>query len=225
MTAPRKYAEIAAAALAKMLKAGTKPEKVADIVESVLAEATRGQEEVERQHLAEVEAAVEVKLARLLGASPAVIYSFKAKDDFAPTFISENIKRLLGYCPEKYLEHADFWRNNVHPEDLATVEAEQAKLFEKGRYTAEYRFQRKNGNYIWVSDEQYLLRGDDGEPVEIAGSWSNITARKQAEQAENAARELRPPAPWRASGGLQLRGWRQLRSNLRERQHQARARL
>jgi len=38
---------------------------VADIVESVLAEATREQEEVERQHLAEVEAAVEVKLARL----------------------------------------------------------------------------------------------------------------------------------------------------------------
>ena len=65
MTATRKYAEIAAAALAKMLKAGTEPGKVADIVESVLAEATREQEEVERQHLAEVEAAVEVKLARL----------------------------------------------------------------------------------------------------------------------------------------------------------------
>jgi PAS domain S-box-containing protein len=300
-----------------MLNAGTDSGKVADIVESVLAEATREQEEIDRQHLAEVEAAAEVKLARLLGASPAVIYSFKAKDDFAPifvsdnigrlfgyspreylddanfwrervhpddlprveaevgdlfkkgeqaieyrfrrkdgsycwvndeqhlvrdekgepaevvgswsditarkhaevaedaararlsvllesapaviysfkasgdyapTFVSENIKRLLGYCPEKYLEHADFWRNNVHPEDLATVEAEQAMLFEKGRHTAEYRFRRKNGNYIWVSDEQYLLRGDDGEPVEIVGSWSNITARKQAEQAENASR-------------------------------------
>jgi hypothetical protein len=35
MTATRKYAEIAAAALAKMLKAGTEPGKVADIVESV----------------------------------------------------------------------------------------------------------------------------------------------------------------------------------------------
>jgi PAS domain-containing protein len=59
---------------------------------------------------------------------------------------------------------------------------------EKGRHTAEYRFRRKNGNFIWVSDEQYLLRGDDGQPVEIVGSWSNITARKQAEQAENASR-------------------------------------
>jgi PAS domain-containing protein len=68
------------------------------------------------------------------------------------------------------------------------VEADQAKLFEKGRHTAEYRFRRKNANYIWVSDEQYLLRGDDGQPAEVVGSWSNISARKQAEQAENASR-------------------------------------
>ena len=128
------------------------------------------------------------RLALLLDTAPSVIYSFKASGDYAPTFVSENIKRLLGYCPEKYLEHADFWRGNVHPEDLASVEAEQAKLFEKGRHAAEYRFRKRNGNYIWVSDEQYLLRGDNGEPAEIVGSWSNISSRKQAEQAENASR-------------------------------------
>ena len=128
------------------------------------------------------------RLSSLLEIAPSVIYSFKAKNDYAPTFVSENIKRLLGYCPEKYLEHADFWRSNVHPEDLASVEAEQSKLFEKGRHVAEYRFRKKNGTYIWVSDDQYLLRGNDGEPDEIVGSWSNITTRKQAERAENAAR-------------------------------------
>ena len=77
-----------------------------------------------------------------------MVYSFKASGDYAPTFVSENIKRLLGYCPEKYLEHADFWRSHVHPDDLPAVEAEQAKLFEKGRHTAEYRFRKKNGVYI-----------------------------------------------------------------------------
>ena len=40
-----------------MLNAGTDSGKVADIVESVLAEATREQEEIDRQQLAEVEAA------------------------------------------------------------------------------------------------------------------------------------------------------------------------
>jgi adenylate cyclase len=115
-----------------------------------------------------------------------VVYSFKASGDYAPTFVSENIKRLLGYCPEKYLERADFWRSHVHPDDLPGVEAEQAKLFDKGRHTAEYRFRKMNGAYIWVSDEQYLRRGDDGEPAEIVGSWSNITARREAESAAQA---------------------------------------
>jgi PAS domain S-box-containing protein len=141
-----------------------------------------------RKHAEAAEDAARARLSVLLESAPAVIYSFKASGDYAPTFVSENIKRLLGYCPEKYLEHADFWRNNVHPEDFPDVEAEQVKLFEKGRHVAEYRFRKQNGTYIWVSDEQYLLRGDDGEAAEVVGSWSNISARKQAEQAENASR-------------------------------------
>jgi PAS domain S-box-containing protein len=141
-----------------------------------------------RKAAEDAEDAARARLSVLLETAPSVIYSFKARDDYAPTFISENIKRLLGYCPEKYLEHADFWRSHVHPEDLATVEAEQGRLFDKGRHVAEYRFRKRNGTYIWVSDDQYLLRDDKGEPTEIVGSWSNITARKAAEEASNAAR-------------------------------------
>lgn len=141
-----------------------------------------------RKTAEEAEDAARARLSVLLETAPSVIYSFKARDDYAPTFISENIKRLLGYCPEKYLEHADFWRSHVHPEDLASVEAEQGKLFEKGRHVVEYRFRKRNGTYIWVSDDQYLLRDDKGEPIEIVGSWSNISARKSAEEAESAAR-------------------------------------
>ena len=87
----RKYAEKVAAALGKMLQAGTDSGKVADIVESVLADATREHDENERRHVADIEAAAATRLARLLDASPAVIYSFEAKGDFAPTFVSENI--------------------------------------------------------------------------------------------------------------------------------------
>ena len=88
MTSSRKYAEIAAAALGKMLRDGTDSGKVAEIVESVLADATREREDEERQHLAEVEATAATRLARLLDASPAVIYSFEARGDFSPTFVS-----------------------------------------------------------------------------------------------------------------------------------------
>ena len=61
----RKYAEKAAAALGKMLQAGTDSGKVADIVESVLADATREHDEQE-QHVTDVEAAAATRLACLL---------------------------------------------------------------------------------------------------------------------------------------------------------------
>ena len=50
-----------------------------------------------------------------------MLYSFEAKGDYAPTFVSENIKRLFGYEPREYLEGPDFWLDRVHPDDLPRV--------------------------------------------------------------------------------------------------------
>ena len=55
------------------------------------------------------------------------------------------------------------------------------QLFQKGRHTVEYRFRKKDGTYCWVNDEQHLVRDKDGQPVEVVGSWSDVTARKEAE--------------------------------------------
>ena len=66
------------------------------------------------------------------------------------------------------------------------MEAEQVKLFEQDRHSSEYRFRNIDGSYRWLSDEQHLIRDEKGEPLEIVGSWSDITQRKAAEQAEDA---------------------------------------
>ena len=140
-----------------------------------------------RKEAEETREKVRSRLDLLLGAAPAVVYSFAASGDFAPTFVSDNIEGMLGYRPEEYLKDAAFWRAHVHPEDLAEVEAEQARLFETGAHLSEYRFRKKDGSYCWVSDEQHLIRNSNGEPLEVVGSWSNIEARKAAEQALLAA--------------------------------------
>jgi PAS domain S-box-containing protein len=118
-----------------------------------------------------------------------VIYSFEATGDFAPTFVSKNISDIFGYRPHEYLESPDFWRECVHPDDLAAVEAEAAHLFRNGRHTVEYRFRRKDGTYRWVHDEQRVIVGADGAPSEIVGSWSDITDRRLAQEAALTARE------------------------------------
>ncbi len=44
---------------------------------------------------AALQAEMRARLARLLGASPSIIYSFEARGDFKPTFVSENIESAL----------------------------------------------------------------------------------------------------------------------------------
>jgi len=134
-----------------------------------------------RKQLAEALVATQERLVHLLSCAPAVIYSYRAAGDFAPTFVSQNIKDWLGYEPEEYLENPDFWRSRVHADDMAAVEAKSVQLYKKGRHTVEYRFLKKDGSYCWVIDEQHLIRDRDGQPVEVVGSWSDVTAPKEAE--------------------------------------------
>ena len=42
-----------------------------------------------------------------------------------------------------------------------------------------------------MSDEQHLIRDHNGNPIEVVGSWSEVTARKTAEQAALAESEQR----------------------------------
>jgi two-component system, sensor histidine kinase and response regulator len=145
----------------------------------------------ERKEAEEERETARSRLTLLLGAAPSVIYSFAAYGDFAPTFVSANLSNMLGYHPDEYLKEADFWRSHVHPDDLPAVEAKQAELFKNHEHLAEYRFRKKDGSYIWVMDEQHLIRDRNGAPVEVVGSWSDIDARKGAEhEAELAKVEL-----------------------------------
>ena len=104
------------------------------------------------------------KLAQLLSSSPAVIYSYDAKGDHKPSFISKNIKELLGYDQNEYLEDPKFWEKCVHPEDVDHVMKAVPRLWEERRLTLEYRFRHKDGTYTWVNDDMQLLQ-DQYKPL------------------------------------------------------------
>jgi PAS domain S-box-containing protein len=187
---PSEYAKNATAALHQVLHISPgdfNADGAAAVIEQAIRDATRERETKARRQLREVQAAAQERLARLLSSSPAVIYSFKAIGDFAPTFVSDNIIGVFGYAPAEYLQDPSFWRDRVHPADLARVEDAISSFFQNGVHAVEYRFRRKDGSYSWVNDEQHLIRGVDGKPLEIVGSWSDITARKAAEEEKAAA--------------------------------------
>jgi PAS domain S-box-containing protein len=121
------------------------------------------------------------RLSYLLTASPSMICSFEVSGRNAPTFISENVRDLLGYEPSDYLAGPEFWLDRLHPDDRDRVLSEFPRLLQQGHNVIEYRFLRADGTYRWVRDEQRLLRDERGDPVEVVESWSDITAHKEAE--------------------------------------------
>ena len=182
---PSKYAENAAAALQQVLRISPSDfnaEGATTVIEQAIRNATNERDTRVHRELKEVQTAAQERLTRLLSASPAVIYSFEGAGKFVPLFVSDNIADIFGYAPAEYLKDPSFWRDRVHPDDLARVEEAITKFFQNGIHAVEYRFRRKDGSYCWVNDEQRLIRGVDGKPLEIVGSWSDITARKTAEE-------------------------------------------
>jgi PAS domain S-box-containing protein len=130
------------------------------------------------------------RFKHLLSSTSVVFYTAEAHGDYAAKFISENVKELTGYKPESFIQKSTFWRDHVHPDDVQHAMDGVALIFEKDIHKTEYRFQKKNGSYIWVSDEMRLVRDNKGRPVEILGYWLDITKKKGAEEELQKAYEL-----------------------------------
>ena len=127
--------------------------------------------------------AAQGRLAHLLTSSRVVIFSLEAKDEHRRTFISENVQDFIGYEPEECLADPDFWSNHVHPDDRDGVLERFPSLYDAGYLTQEYRFRLRDGSYRWVCSDLQLIYDEDGAPLEIVGSWSDINERKNAEEA------------------------------------------
>ncbi len=127
-------------------------------------------------------AAAQQRLKYLFTSSPVVTFAFEAKGDYKRTFITDNVRELLNYEASDYLESREFWLSRVHPEDYSRVMDEFPRLFEEDRLNQEYRFRMPEGSYRWVRDDLQLVRDQDGEPVEVVGTWADIDERKRTQQ-------------------------------------------
>lgn len=92
---------------------------------------------------------------------------------------------ILGYSREELSGTVeDFTRCLLPEEQPIIMQAIEACLKGGGSYHHEHRMRRKDGRVIWVLDRGDVVeRGADGVPLRMVGSFADITARKEAEQA------------------------------------------
>ena len=123
------------------------------------------------------------RLAHLLYSSRIVVFSLETHGSYRRTFISDNVRDFIGFEAHEVLEDADFWSSRVHPDDLERTWERFPAVFETGHLNQEYRFRQRDGSYRWTASDLRLIRDERGEPVEIVGTWSDISERKAAEAA------------------------------------------
>jgi PAS domain S-box-containing protein len=91
---------------------------------------------------------------------------------------------MLGYSLEELAEDLSTWSRLVHPDDMAAVQPIlQAHLRgETGFYTSEHRMRAKDGRWVWVLDRGKVVeRAPDGRPLRAAGTHTDVTARREAQ--------------------------------------------
>jgi PAS domain S-box-containing protein len=101
-------------------------------------------------------------------------------------FYSAQWKAILGFDVQELGTDFSEWESRIHPEDQTSFRsALQNHLESRTRhYVSEYRVRCKDGTYKWILDQgQVMGRTEDGKPLRVVGTRSDITGRKRAEEA------------------------------------------
>ncbi|TDN85874.1 PAS domain S-box-containing protein [Salegentibacter sp. 24] len=103
-------------------------------------------------------------------------------ETFEFTFVSEQASILLGIKPKDWYNKPKFWENHIHPEDRAYAINFCMSQVEKGKnHSFEYRMQRADGSYIWISDMVSVVK-ENGKPRWLRGIMTDISKRKHTEE-------------------------------------------
>lgn len=109
-------------------------------------------------------------------------------------YYSTRWKSMLGLADVEVSDSPQEWISRIHPDDRPRFQ-EQLQTHIRGdhhhqQFYCEYRILHANGSYRWMLTRGMALWNEDGKAYRIAGSQTDMTARKSLENALYKEKEL-----------------------------------
>ncbi len=98
-------------------------------------------------------------------------------------FFSKRYYTMLGYDPSDFAPSFDAWENLVHPDHLARAKQDLDAHFagKTAVYATEFLAKTKDDQWVWLLSRGGIVeRTDDGSPLRVMGTHTDIAERKQA---------------------------------------------
>ena len=140
------------------------------------------QEIKERLKVEEQLRAAESRYRELVESLPVVVYSAESGAHGRWFYVSPQIKTMLGFEPEEWVNNPSLWYQQIHPDDQKYAATSEDQLTARGSsIEMEYRMVAKDGHILWIHDESINVSISEDQKMLVQGIMMDITARKQAE--------------------------------------------
>jgi len=91
---------------------------------------------------------------------------------------------MLGYTEDEIKDDSSEWFNRVHHQDIEKLKLALSSHIRGAtpHFESEYRIRNKDKTYRWMLSRGLAVRGEDGVAYRMAGSQTDISDRKTAEE-------------------------------------------
>jgi PAS domain S-box-containing protein len=121
---------------------------------------------------------------RLMADMDSILWEADAQT-FQYTYVSEQAERLLGYPIAQWLQ-PNFGCDHLHPADRdSAIDGYRRATNENRNLNLEYRMMAADGRIVWLRNVVSMIKADN-QVSKLCGIMTDITERKQAEEAQQA---------------------------------------